>query len=348
MIDQAYLQSTHHSVSWFNNRFRDGELELTPPFQRNPVWTEKQKSYLIDSILNGLPIPELYMQEYSSSNGVERHVVVDGQQRIRACLEFIENRFPLSETDTDAWRDLTFESLSEPLKKKLFGYNFLVRLLPEMPESQLRSMFSRLNRNVVALNSQELRHATYWGPFIKSMESLADEPFWAEFGVFTPNDIRRMLDIEYVSELAVAYLHGVQNKKESLETWYSAYESEFENRAEVEGCFRKVAGELGQLLPNLHETRWRKKSDFYSLFLWLASRHRDLPLDRGQRDRCAAALVEFGEKVSELLRSDEPIDPNGGPERAYALAVARAASDFQSRKKRSEAIEKLLSPLVDS
>ena len=342
MAEQAYLNSTQHSVSWFNKTHQARELELTPPFQRNPVWTDPQKSYLIDTILRGYPIPELYMQEYSSAEGRERHVVVDGQQRIRACLEFIEGRFVLSETDTEAWRNLSFDDLSESQKKTVFGYNFQIRLLPEMPEVELRVIFSRLNRNVVALNSQELRHATYWGPFIKSMERIADDDVWTECGVFTPNDVRRMLDVEYVSELAIALIHGAQNKKDSLEKWYAAYEVTFEDQAAVEGVFQQVTGEIVQMLPMLRDTRWRKKSDFYTLFTCVAKRRAQLPFTRELRDCYSAALVAFGDKVSALLREDEDLEEGEEDARTYALNVSRAASDLQSRKRRAEALERVL------
>src|SRR5262245_21721793 len=78
-----FLHTTHRTVSWFRKTFLNDELELSAPFQRNPVWTDIQKAYLIDTILNGLPIPELYMQDVGNEEGDERHIVVDGQQRVR-------------------------------------------------------------------------------------------------------------------------------------------------------------------------------------------------------------------------------------------------------------------------
>jgi len=51
-----FLHTTHRTVSWFRKTFLNDELELAAPFQRNPVWTDIQKAYLIDTILNGIPI----------------------------------------------------------------------------------------------------------------------------------------------------------------------------------------------------------------------------------------------------------------------------------------------------
>jgi hypothetical protein len=230
--EDNFLHTTHRTVSWFRKTFLNDELELAAPFQRNPVWTDIQKAYVIDTILNGLPIPELYMQDVGNEEGDERHIVVDGQQRVRAVLDFVQGTYFLEgEEVTKKWRDLSFEELSADEKKAVFGYKFVVRILPPMEEEGIRKIFARLNRNVVALNEQELRNATYWGPFIKTIQYVADEdPFWSESGLFSANDHRRMLDHEYLSELAIAYLHGPQNKKDRLDHYYQLYEERFEDR----------------------------------------------------------------------------------------------------------------------
>jgi hypothetical protein len=74
--ESKFLESTTHSVSWLYNRHLADELVVKPDFQRNPVWSDAQKSYLIDTILRGFPIPELYFQSLSDENGKETHVVV--------------------------------------------------------------------------------------------------------------------------------------------------------------------------------------------------------------------------------------------------------------------------------
>src|SRR5688572_6830703 len=90
---QEFQNTTHRTVSWFKRYNDEDSLEMKPPFQRNPVWTNAQKSYLIDTILHGYPVPELYMQEVVDEDGAETQVIVDGQQRVRACLEFLEGRY---------------------------------------------------------------------------------------------------------------------------------------------------------------------------------------------------------------------------------------------------------------
>ena len=61
-MTQTFLNTTTHNIAWIQKRYLQEEITLEAPFQRNPVWTIKQKAYLIDTILRGYPIPELCMQ----------------------------------------------------------------------------------------------------------------------------------------------------------------------------------------------------------------------------------------------------------------------------------------------
>jgi Protein of unknown function DUF262 len=336
-----FLNTTHRTVLQLRKWLDAAELELKPPYQRNPVWLEPQKAALIDTILRGYPIPEIYMQDIVTTAGEEMHYVVDGQQRIRACLEFVEGNYTLDPDVSPEHGEVYFEDLDDADKKAVWGYRFLVRLLPDIPDTETRAIFKRLNQNVVSLNKQELRHSTYWGPFIKTMEDLADDEFWAESGVFSANDFRRMLDVEFVSELAIALLHGPQNKKDRLDDWYALYERGFERRAEIERTFRAVTGELEQVLPNLRRTRWRNRSDFYTLF-WVLAQHEDeLPLARDQREELTARLTRFGDAVSGMLSKDRRLSRKKTV-REYVQAVERAATDVSNRIARTEALQREL------
>jgi hypothetical protein len=340
-----YLETAHRNIAWFNDRHQDGSLDMKPPFQRNPVWTDTQKSYLMDTILRGLPIPELYMQDLVDEYGKQRYVIVDGQQRVRSCLEFIEGAFRLNEEDAPLWPNASFEDLSPDDKKKFFGYKFVVRTLPDLSEPELREIFQRLNRNVVALNAQELRHATYWGPFIKTIEAESDQnPFWAESGIFTAEEFRRMIDVEFISELVVAYLHGVQDKKTRLDYFYQIYESGFEDAIRVREVFSRTTQEIAGVLSDLRRTRWRKKSDFYSMFLVLAGRSDSFPLETEKRKSLRVALVNFGEEVDAAVRLENSLEGSAFSEDvvSYARAVLRAATDVNNRRDRDKALERIV------
>ncbi len=336
-----FLHTTHRTVSWFKKAFVNDELILAAPFQRNPVWTDLQKAYLIDTILNGLPIPELYMQDIGDESGEEKHIVVDGQQRIRAVLEFVQGDYALrGEEVTRKWRGFLFEDLTQDEKKAVFGYKFVVRVLPAMDDEGIRRIFARLNRNVVALNEQELRNATYWGPFMQTVKQIADEdPFWADSGLFSANDHRRMIDHEYISELAIAILHGPQNKKDKLDHYYQLYEETFDDRDILMYKMRNITSEISRLLPELRRTRWRKKSDFYTLFLELAPLSNAFPWPSNKREEVSQRLNEFARRVDEVLRLEEgEATDQDEYVLSYARNVARAASDRVNRIARGAAL----------
>lgn len=339
---KTFLNTTLRNVFWFKKVHEQKELEVKPPFQRNPVWVTRQKSFLIDTILNGYPIPEIYMQEIINENSTASYIIVDGQQRIRAVLEFLEGDYEIDAKDSPIWADMTFEELSPEEKKRIYEYNFVIRILPEMEDNEIRTIFQRLNKNVVALNKQELRQATYWGPFITLMNKISDFKYWTKIDIFSQNDIRRMLDVEYVSELAIAILLGLQNKKQNLDKCYEIYEEEFEHEESVTETFNVVLSELLKILPDISETRWSKKSDFYSLFLVFAKNVNKLPLAKDEREKVRQLLLEFGNEIDEYTKSDVSKEIKFTENVTTYCAGIRATTDLGSRKRREEGLEKTL------
>jgi hypothetical protein len=282
------------------------------------------------------------MQELTDPEGNQKHVLVDGQQRIRTVLSFIAGDFELEE-ESPHWAGLSFEDLSVSDRKKFFEYTFVVRLLPEIPDEEVRIIFQRLNRNTTTLNAQELRHATYWGPFIKLMEEISDLEFWSDAGIFSANDRRRMLDVEFISELSVAVLNGLQNKKKQLEEFYQQYETKFEDSERLRNIFVQVLGELAQVLPDISKTRWRKKSDFYTLFVTLGQYSGHLPLSAEKRDMAKKALTNLGAAVDEAISADG--EQKGAVDQKvadYVRYVERAASDLGSRRERERVLKEAL------
>ncbi|KWR74170.1 hypothetical protein RN04_01895 [Arthrobacter sp. W1] len=286
-------------------------------------------------------MPELYLQTVVDAVGEEKYVVVDGQQRIRACMAFLAGEFALGD-DSGALAGSFFDELEDEQKKQIFEYKFVVRELPQLSEPEIRGIFERLNRNNVALNAQEIRHATYWGEFISTMKEISQDEFWVTSGVFTSNDIRRMLDIEFVSELAVAHLYGLQNKKASLDKYYKNFESEFPDRREIEKIFRIVLGELGQILKWPTRTRWSKKTDFYTLFLVMAKHVTAMPFDRDLRQNLTEKLEIFSTNVASHLSVTDNDDSNSIEQALGYSRGVRASSDLGSRKIRNAALESYL------
>jgi hypothetical protein len=341
-----FLSTSLKNIAWFNDMKKAGKIEIKPPFQRNPVWTERQKSYLIDSVLNGYPIPELYIQEVVDEDGNSNYVIVDGQQRMRSVLDFLDDKFGMNREDSPQFNGAHFKDLTAEQKRAFFSYNFVVRTLPEMDDSEIREIFKRLNRNVVSLNTQELRKAIYSGPFIKLVSDLSEKEFWGLLRFFTPTDVKRMKDEEYISELCLVAIEGIQNKKDRIEDFYQEAEVSFTYGPFLIETFNRVLGFLQPIAGDLSHTRWRNKTDFYTLFYALSKKQEALDSKVEERDSILNALVDFSNNVYECMKL-ETEDSDAFPQyiKDYVKGI-RAATDSSARTMRQNALDQYLENYV--
>lgn len=340
------VNPTTYPTMWFQQRNNEKALILKPPYQRKPVWTTKQQAYLIDTILEGYIIPEIYMHRVTTADGNTIYNVVDGQQRIRSILEFLNDKLSLSEEFTPEYAECTFGDLPDSLKKKFYNYIFYVREITDATEEDVRNLFKRMNRYVVPLNPQELRHATYQGDFIKLMEQLAEDEFWAENKIVTPNEIRRMNDVQFISDLFVSMIHGIQDKTKDLDKYYEKYEEDFSEKTKWHKIFDKIQNIIEELLPDLKHTRWKNKSDFYTLFIALheiTSANRYVPKPAYVKLR--RELTAFAEKVSEATKKDHIPKEFSKDIATYANAVTKSTTDRDRRSDRHKIIYSLVSKL---
>ena len=82
----AVLTSTDWTTETILTQLRRGNIELSPRFQRREAWTNKRKSAFIESIILGLPIPQLVLAERQDQRGT--FLVIDGKQRLIALRRF--------------------------------------------------------------------------------------------------------------------------------------------------------------------------------------------------------------------------------------------------------------------
>jgi hypothetical protein len=168
------------------------------------------------------------------------------------------------------WLGRTFEDLSDAEKTAFWDYRLVVRDVSGASDLEIRDLFKRLNINSVTLNDQELRHASYSGRFIQAMEALADDEWWLDAGVVSLRQIRRMEDVEYISELFVGLIAGPQDKKKLLDDYYADFDGAMPQGAEWVERFEQARDFIKSLLDRSELRSWSGKSDFYTLFLALA------------------------------------------------------------------------------
>src|SRR5712692_9368047 len=80
-------KATTKSILDLRNLYERGNLNLEPGFQRQSVWTERDRAKLIDSILRNLPLPAIFLYK-REEDGDLVYDVIDGKQRLESIFMF--------------------------------------------------------------------------------------------------------------------------------------------------------------------------------------------------------------------------------------------------------------------
>jgi hypothetical protein len=92
-LPQLRLYQTSRQIALFKMLIDDGELNLNPPYQRGDVWGVKRQRNLIKSILIGVPIPSIILNDrfraQFKGDQSTQYAVIDGKQRITAIMAFM-------------------------------------------------------------------------------------------------------------------------------------------------------------------------------------------------------------------------------------------------------------------
>jgi hypothetical protein len=353
--------SRPQSISWFQEQYKSGRLELRPPFQRKPVWSAKQRCALIESILIDVPIPEIYVQVSQGEDGTEEFGVVDGQQRLRTILQFVgieseadqdggdnHNGFSLDDLPPQSTHlGKTFDDVKGDARKNFFSYEICVRFLYTENQREVEDVFKRLNKFLLPLKPQELRNATYHGAFPKLSETLADNEYWAVNRIITPAAIRRMADIEMMSDLLIGLIHGPQGGgAKIIDEYYEQFEQhdvEFPGQAKVTRLFEKTLDTIKRLFPEIADApRWGNRADFYSLFVALGSLLSDSDLLPAHEKELRTELIRFAEEVD--ARLEKSTAKTSRLARTYARAIEKGVNDRARRLDRHDALVEIITP----
>jgi len=141
-----------NSVNDFREWYEAGVLILTPRFQRRSVWSDKARSYLIDTLLRGLPTAKIFMRQEIDESGRTLRELVDGQQRIRTVLSYIRGGFPVMRVHGgEEFGGKYYYDLEQDIQTALLEYEFAVDLLIGATEPEVLDMFARLNTRLRVL-----------------------------------------------------------------------------------------------------------------------------------------------------------------------------------------------------
>jgi hypothetical protein len=310
------------------------------------VWKPGAKSYLVDTVVRGLPTPLIFIREKIDPETLRpMREVIDGQQRLRTLIGFIDesaladfdvarDRFTVKQVHNAELADKPFKRLEQATRARILGYEFSTQVLPSDTEDRdILTIFARLNSTGTPLNYQELRNAEYFGQLKTLMYQLAYEQLerWLDWRVFNEDQIARMLEVEMTSDLALNMIDGLTGKSQpKLNNFYNRYEAEFPRRTEVARRFRQIMDQIDDVFGSrLPSSVFTSEVYFFTLFTYFYDRSYGLGSDMKRRapKPLTRQLEQRLMRVSKAFRSqDVPAD--------VLDAVQRASADLGRRRTR--------------
>jgi len=161
-----------------------------PPFQRSFVWTQRESSRFIESLLLGLPVPGVFL---ARDPDTKKLLVIDGQQRLRSIQFFFEGYFnpdPEAESKTvfkllnvqKQFEGRTFDTLDDEyriiLNDSIIHATIVKQDSPEGEQTSIYHIFERLNTTGRKLSPQQIRVAIYQGKFLDMLLNLNNYSVW--------------------------------------------------------------------------------------------------------------------------------------------------------------------------
>jgi hypothetical protein len=329
-----------YTVNDFQEWDQRDALVLQPKFQRRLVWLPKPKSYLLDSIVRGFPIPPIYIREILDPDRRKTvREVVDGQQRMQTILDFLDDRSVILTEHNEDVGGKKFSDLSSGIRKKILNYPFSVVVLVGADDTDVFRTFERLNSYTLPLTAQEKLNAKFFGKFKQFVFRLGQDhlEFWRSNGILSDRKIVRMGEAELTSELIVAMMAGLQDKKKSLEGYYEKYDDSFPNRRQLKKVFENTVVNIQAIFgEELQESVYSKKALFYSLFCAVYDITHGLPASPIERkfDHLPIARSSLASVRRSLIRLGEALETKAPtPEQVrFAEACARQTDNVAPRR----------------
>jgi len=221
-----------YRISDFLDWHREKKLVLSPHFQRGNVWPPAAKTYLIDTILRELPIPKIYFRtqvDLLTRNSIRE--VVDGQQRLRAILEFSGDKFALSKVAGDL-QGKKYSTLEPELQAKFLSYPIAVGQLLNASDAEVFEVFARLNSYNVQLNPPEKRHARFQGDFKWAVHEASSRwgVLWDTYNIVSSRERVRMLSDSLMAEMFGIILIGITDGGQpKIDRLYAKHDKMFDH-----------------------------------------------------------------------------------------------------------------------
>lgn len=348
----------------FIHLYDKGQLNLEPGFQRNSVWTTKDRCRLIESVCACRPIPSVFLYRSQDDRGRLKYDVIDGKQRLESVLAFtgasgfrgqgfeIQTTLPnASEADWFDWRRLR----NKGQESLVTGYKVqTVEVTGDL--SDIINLFVLINSTGKRLTNAEKRHARFYhSSFLKLAGKVAERRrhFFVENGVLSAGLISRMKHVEFVSELMASILaSGPINKKTALDSIIGGQTMTTRELRKAEAQFTLTLNRLTKMFPKLSETRFRNSVDLYTLFMVVWDLERDgAILTNSERNRQAEKLLTWlsdgVDEVRTQIRKAQGAKPDQQVFADYVLTIQGDTDSLSTRQRRAALVGKLIGGIFE-
>lgn len=341
-------------IQQVDQEFKAKRLIIDHSYQRRSVWLLKDKVRLIETILAEYVIPEVYfwIAERDSDTGIPITHIVDGQQRICAIIEFLNNEYSLKreyltrEDIVSRFADKKFSDLSKDDKTTIWEYPLSIVFIDSgCSKEQIRDMFFRLNMTEYNLNAPE-RLKSLGTKFGEASELLSQEDFWSDMKVFSLKDIKRMIDTYYCSTIYILASEGIvdQTSDEKTEKYYSDYADSFDEEKRLYNMIEEAMSFIKGLKNKDNSNFIRRKVHLYTLFS-LAFKYirngESVPTTFTDRfNKFVTAYNKFKNKRDHAIEDKELANLFSDLKR-YKLASSEGVNKSSNRVIRLEVLEKI-------
>ncbi len=344
------------SIQDLVNRYNNSQLNLEPDFQRDSVWTAKDRKKLIESLIKNYPLPAIFLYK-REEKGKIIYDVIDGKQRLETVFFFMGvirgKRFSLKaelDDNPEETIEIDWNYLNKKGLKTLITDYKVYTIEVDGTLSDIIELFVRINSTGKALTTAEKQHAKYFkSRFLKTASYIAqrNEDYFISNGILSFGQISRMKHIELICEIMISIgQKDVINKKSAIDRIMDkGLKSSQLSKLKIKTI--KALNRVGTMFPNLFETRFIQLSDFYVLVV-LISNYEDegLILTDKKRNKLAFdLLVNFSNGVDivrEKQKKLKNIEESEGSYSEYLLTVLSSTDDISQRRNRLKILDGIL------
>ena len=312
------------------------ELNIRPWYQRRSVWTRPQKAYLINSLFEQKPVPPVYIRHFLDIEAVKSvKEVVDGQQRIRAIIEYRDGEFRARHPNHK--NRVKYSDLSRTEKGDFLMTSISVGYLIGADDSDVIDIFGRLNSVAKTLNAQEKRCAKYSGEVKQFALRIGTKhvELWRSLGIFSANDISRMIELQFISDVAFSMKNGLSTYSSyALDKFYKEHDEEFTDQYEFEERMEKVFSKIAEISPTaIKDTIFCRVPLFFSLVIVLDSI--DARIGKSKLEEALA-------NIDNTFNSGIPVTDRDRDDAEFYIACTSTTQNIKSRRVRDTYIKNKL------